>query len=83
MPGIYYITPASIPGNLLDVFHNGMLFQPVFAKAQCTDVVGVAEGKQEALRLVQEIIKEIYDRTGSFDIRSYFREEDFMEEQEM
>ena len=25
MVGVYYITLASLPGNLLDIFHNGML----------------------------------------------------------
>lgn len=80
MAGVYYITLSSVPGNLLDIFHNGMLKQELFASVQCTDVVGVAEGKQEAFRLVSDIIWEIYSRTGGFDIRSYFKKEDFVED---
>ena len=37
----------------------------------------VAEGKQEALRLVSDMILEMYEKTGKFDVSSFFREEDF------
>lgn len=77
MAGVYYITLASTQDNLLDIFHNSMLIQPLFAEDQCTDVVGIAEGKQEAIRLVGTMIQDIYSKTGGFDIRSYFKEEDF------
>ncbi|MBR5508757.1 MAG: hypothetical protein IKV59_01745 [Lachnospiraceae bacterium] len=80
MAGVYYITLSSVPGNLLDIFHNGMLRQSLFAANQCTDIVGVAEGKLEAVRLVQTIIQEIYEKTGGFDVRGYFKEESFVEE---
>lgn len=77
MAGVYYITLASTPGNLLDIFHNTMLQQSLFAEFQRTDIVGVAEGKTEALELVRTIVKEVYDRTGNFDMAAFFREEDF------
>lgn len=77
MAGVYYITLATVPGNLLDVFHNTMLSQPLFADSQCTDIVGVAEGRREAYELVQTIVKEVYDRTGGFDIPAFFPKESF------
>lgn len=77
MAGVYYITLASAQDNLLDIFHNAMLAQPLFAEQQCTDVVGVAEGKQEAIRLTETILGDIYSKTGTLDIRSYFKKEDF------
>ncbi len=80
MAGVYYITRASVPGNLLDIFHNGMLKQNYFAKTQCTDVIGVAEGRMEAYRLAEQVIWEVYQKTGGFDIGSYFRSEDFVED---
>lgn len=79
MAGVYYITLASTQDNLLDIFHNVMMTQPLFADEQCTDVVGVAEGKQEAFRLTETIIWDIYSKTGGFEIRSYFKKEDFEE----
>ena len=66
MAGVYYITRASVPGN--------------FAKTQCTDVIGVAEGRMEAYRLAEQVIWEVYQKTGGFDIGSYFRSEDFVED---
>lgn len=79
MLGVYYVTLPAAEKNLLHIFHNGMLKQPLFAEHQCTDVVGVAEGKQEALRLVETIIRKIYKETGGLKIRTYFKEEDFIE----
>ncbi len=80
MAGIYYITLASVPGNLLDIFHNGMLRQPLFLQRQCLDVIGIAQGRMEALRLAEQIIWDLYRNTEGFDIRSYFRSEDFVED---
>lgn len=80
MTGVYYITLASVPGNLLDIFHNGMLKSPLFLEAQCMDIIGVAQGRMEALRLTERIMWELYQKTGGFDIRSYFRTEDFLED---
>lgn len=77
MAGVYYITLASTPGNLLDIFHNALLSEKLFASRQCQKIVGVAEGKQEALRLVSDMILEMYEKTGKFDVSSFFREEDF------
>ena len=79
MLGVYYVTLPATEHNLLDIFHNSMLMQPLFAKHQCTDVVGVAEGKQEAVRLAETIIGNVFKETGALDLRSYFREEDFVE----
>lgn len=80
MAGVYYITFASVPGNLLDIFHNGMLRQPLFMETQCTNIIGVALGRMEAYRLAEQIIWELYQETGGFDIRTYFQSEDFLED---
>ena len=57
MPGIYYLTLPTVPGNL--------------------DVIGIAEGKQEAFRLTAQIMEEVLQKTGGFDVEAFFREEDF------
>lgn len=80
MAGVYYITAASTEGNLLDIFHNGMLKEPLFRKRQCLDVIGVARGRMEAFRLAGQIAGDVYRKTGGFDIRSCFRTEDFVED---
>ena len=78
MMSVYYITLSRTNGNLFDIFHNSMLHQKLFAKNQCLNIVGVAEGKGEAMELLQQIIKDIYKETGSFDVDLYFPEEDFL-----
>jgi hypothetical protein len=74
---VYYITRPATEGNLLDFFHNTMLQQSLFAQNQCTDIIGVAWGRAEACELVQQIIMEIYKKTGNLNLSEYFREEDF------
>lgn len=64
MPGIYYLTLPTVPGNLLDIFHNGFLKQELFAEHQRQDVIGIAEGKQEAFRLTAQIMEEVLQKTG-------------------
>ncbi|MCD8241435.1 MAG: hypothetical protein LUD73_03305 [Lachnospiraceae bacterium] len=76
-PGVYYLTLASTPGNLLDIFHDIMLAQPLFAEVQRLDIVGVAIGQQEAYRLAERIVFELYQEIGGFDPASYFQEDDF------
>ena len=79
MAGVYYITPSSAGEGLLDIYHNGMLKQPLFSHLQCTDIVGVAYGKPEAAELVRVIIEDIYRKTGGLDVRNYFKDQDFGE----
>ena len=81
MAGVYYITLASTPGNLLDIFHNGFLKQELFAEHQRQDVIGIAEGKQEAFRLTAQIMEEVLQKTGGFDVEAFFREEDFQSDE--
>ena len=77
MVSVYYITLSATSENLLDIFHNGMLKNPLFAEHQCMDVVGVAQGKQEACDLAGTILLDLYSQTGGFDIRSFFKDQDF------
>lgn len=79
MAGVFYITLASNSENLLDIFHNGMLKQDLFSQNQCLQVVGIAEGKREAMWLVSQILKDILDQTGTLDVRAYFKKQAFVE----
>ena len=81
MPGIYYLTLPTVSGNLMDIFHNGFLSQELFAEHQRQDVIGVAEGKQEAFRLTAQIMEEVLQKTGGFDMEAFFREEDFQSDE--
>lgn len=79
MFGTYYITLASNSHTLFDIFHNGMLSQKLFLNQQCMDVVGVAKGKTEAFEVIQDIVQDLYTKTGGFDVQAYFKKQDFVE----
>ncbi|MCI8951432.1 MAG: hypothetical protein HFG49_15605 [Lachnospiraceae bacterium] len=78
----YVIVPASNRKNLLDIWE---------ASQACTSeaeerrkkageellILGIAWGYEEALELAGQMINEVYQATGDFDIRSYFRVEEY------
>lgn len=72
MVNIYLVTLASNPENLLDIFHAAHLKQPGFYKQDLT-VVGIAAGYDEAVDLACRIVNDVYQSTGGFIVRDYFR----------
>ncbi len=71
MVSIYFITLASNPDNLLDIFHAIHLKQPGFYK-QDFNVVGIAAGYEDAMELACRIVNDVYQETGGFDVRGFF-----------
>ena len=73
MIDIYVITLASNPQNLLDVIQAQELMQKAYPKKELF-IIGLARGYDEALELVKQIVDEVYQRTGGFDVSSYLNE---------
>ena len=71
MTQVYFITLASNKDNLLDIFHAAHLKQPAFYRQELK-VVGIAYGAAEAQELTMDMINDIYQNTGSFNVREYF-----------
>ncbi|MCI8418283.1 MAG: hypothetical protein HFI33_12450 [Lachnospiraceae bacterium] len=71
MVQVYLITLASNEKNLLDIFHAAHLKQSAFYHQEL-NVVGIAKGLEDAQELTLQIIRDIYEQTGGFDVRSYF-----------
>lgn len=71
-PGIYLITLSDNPHNLLEILPSVVLLQKR-AMGFCPQVVGMARGKAEAMELVSQIIEEIYQETGSFEVEEYIK----------
>ena len=71
---IYVIALSpSIPGpgsNQLEILHCVNLQQPYYKKYP-PFIVGIAAGRTEAVELVQRLVQEAYDHTGSGDVRAY------------
>lgn len=68
---VCFITLASNPENLLDIFEAKYLKQPSFYN-QDLDVVGIASDKSEATELVRKIVDDVYRETGDVNVRTYF-----------
>ncbi|MDO5410264.1 MAG: hypothetical protein Q4F21_07400 [Lachnospiraceae bacterium] len=73
MAGVYLITLAQNPSELLDIIPSGMLASPAFPADELF-VLGIAAGRQEAFELVEKMVDYIYRETNALDIRSYFSE---------
>jgi protoheme ferro-lyase len=69
--GVYCIAFASHPDNLFDILNANELLFPHYKKTEVR-IVGIANGKEEAIDLVQNMLMEVYNKTGNFDVRSYF-----------
>lgn len=72
-PGIYLVTLASNPDNLLEIIAADLLRQPALYQ-MCPPVVGIASGYQEAVELVRKIVEEVYCEQKSTDVRKYLEE---------
>lgn len=68
---VYCIAFASQPVNLFDIMDVNELLFPHYQKADIR-IIGLAKGKEEAIHLVEDMILEVYNETGGFDVRTYF-----------
>ena len=70
--GIYLITLSENPGNLLEIIPASLLMQKSLARI-CPTIVGMEKGKDAALDMAAGIIREIYETTGRFQVKEYFK----------
>lgn len=69
-PRVYVITLAQGRQNSLEFFSSILLQQKIFQSSDLF-VVGLADGYDGALELVEKIISDIYAASGNADIRNY------------
>lgn len=69
---IYVIAIASNPKNLLDIIPSRELLQKGYPKKDLY-IIGLAHGIDEAHEVVKQIIDEVYQTTGGFDIVPYLQ----------
>ena len=70
--GVYLVTLSENPGNLLEIIPSYMLIQKSYY-AKCPEIIGMANGKDEATDLAVDIVKNIYGETGAFQVKEYFK----------
>lgn len=66
-PGIYVVALASNGIDVLDIIPSFML-----NSESNIEILALAKGKQEAESLCEQLIMEVYEKTGGFEIRSYY-----------
>ena len=72
VPDIYIVTLSDNPGNILEILPAVTLVQRG-ARAICPLIIGMAKGKDEAIDLAVDIVKNIYGETGAFQVKEYFK----------
>lgn len=73
VPNLYLIALSVNPDNMLDIIPEKEIMQKHYPKDELK-IVGIANGKKEAIGLVQLIIKESLAETGSADVRGFLKE---------
>lgn len=69
----YVIMLASNTDNLFDIINTNELQFPYYLKKD-NYILGIAGSRGLAMLLVKDMIEEIYNKTGSFLVREYFKE---------
>ncbi len=70
---IHVVTLARNEKNQLEIYNSMVLRQPDFPYDDFF-VVGIAKGYEDAVEMVEEIAREVYNKTKGADIRSYILE---------
>lgn len=72
---IYVICLPLAAGGILEIYPYKTLLQPYYqSKEKEISIVGISINKDGAMKIVQEIVQDIYDATkgDNLDIRSFF-----------
>jgi hypothetical protein len=72
---IYVITPAK-GDDLLEIFHAGYL-KLSYYKKNPPYILGIANGRQEAILLIEQIIMDNYKKTGTFHFKELLHNEEY------
>lgn len=77
-PGVYLITFAQNGVDELEFYSTALLKQHVYEDTPIF-VVGIAEGYEDAVEMVARITGEVYDQTGTAEIRRYIMDKENQE----
>lgn len=72
-PRAYVITPPQNGNNILDIYPAAMLLLPPY-KDQDMKILGIAADYWEALEVARQIVDEMYQKTGGFDLAGLMEE---------
>ncbi|MCI9490292.1 hypothetical protein AALC75_00965 [Lachnospiraceae bacterium 48-42] len=70
LPEVYILVLPEGEDNQLEIYGCAQFLQPFFPERDFF-VVGIGKGFEEALEIVEEITKEVYNETMGAEIRDY------------
>ncbi len=71
-PGVYVITLPAGDKNILEIIPAFVLKYPFFIERRRNlQIVGVANGRTEAVLLIAKIVQDTYNSTGGFDVGEF------------
>ena len=70
---IHVLVLSECGTNQLEIYNSALFLQPDFPNDNFF-IVGIVRGYEAALELVEEIVEEVYEKTGGADIRTYLLE---------
>lgn len=73
-PEVYVITPPQNGNNILDIYPSAMLLLPPYRDEDMM-VLGIAVTYWEALEVARDIVDELYQKTGRFDLNAWIKEQ--------
>ena len=73
VPNLYLIAISTSPDNMLDLIPEWEALQKGYPR-DSIQVVGIAGGKKEAVKIVQLIVSDSLKHTGDADVRGYLKE---------
>lgn len=69
----YVITPALSGNNILDIYPAAVLPMPWYSETDFY-ILGIADDYWEALEVARQIVDDMYQATGGFDLDTFLRE---------
>lgn len=72
IPNLYLIAFSNHVDNMLDLIPEWEALQKGYSK-EMLKVVGIANGKKEAMRMVQNIVEDSLRETASADVRVFLK----------
>lgn len=73
VPNLYLLVFSSNSDNMLDLIPEWEVLQKGYPKDHFR-IVGLANGKKEAIKLVQRIVQDSLVATGTADVRSFLEQ---------
>lgn len=72
LPGIFLVTLSEHPDHVMEIIPAYMLMQK-WNRKNCSKIVGVSKGKKAAIKMVADIVGEVYENTGAVEIKEYLK----------